>query len=116
MPGPTDAPAVPCRIRLSRAAGWRLPPNAVNCARPGPFGNPFVVGRSGTREDVVRWFRMMMAGCRVVDTPVSFEDQDAAQARILARLPALRGKDLACWCRLDGKPCHADILLELANR
>lgn len=27
----------------------------------------------------------------------------------------LRGKDLACWCRLD-QPCHASILLEIANR
>jgi len=27
----------------------------------------------------------------------------------------LRGKDLACWCPLD-QPCHADILLEVANR
>ncbi len=26
----------------------------------------------------------------------------------------LRGKDLACWCPLDG-PCHADVLLEIAN-
>lgn len=30
-------------------------------------------------------------------------------------LAALRGKDLACWCPLD-QPCHADVLLELANR
>jgi len=29
-------------------------------------------------------------------------------------LEELRGKNLACWCPLD-KPCHADILLELAN-
>lgn len=27
----------------------------------------------------------------------------------------LRGKNLACWCPLDGSPCHADVLLELAN-
>jgi hypothetical protein len=27
----------------------------------------------------------------------------------------LRGRDLACWCPLD-QPCHADVLLELANR
>jgi hypothetical protein len=27
----------------------------------------------------------------------------------------LRGKDLACWCRLD-QACHADVLLELSNR
>lgn len=30
-------------------------------------------------------------------------------------LPALRGLSLACWCRLD-QPCHADVLMELANR
>jgi len=28
---------------------------------------------------------------------------------------ALAGKDLACWCPLD-QPCHADVLLEIANR
>jgi len=27
---------------------------------------------------------------------------------------ALRGHDLACWCALD-QPCHADVLLEIAN-
>ncbi|MDP6564592.1 MAG: DUF4326 domain-containing protein, partial [Alphaproteobacteria bacterium] len=27
----------------------------------------------------------------------------------------LAGRDLACWCRLDG-PCHADVLLDIANR
>lgn len=30
-------------------------------------------------------------------------------------LEPLRGHDLACWCPLD-QPCHADVLLELANR
>lgn len=30
-------------------------------------------------------------------------------------LESLRGKNLACWCPLD-QPCHADVLLELANR
>lgn len=33
---------------------------------------------------------------------------------IRERLPSLRGKNLACWCKL-GEPCHADVLLELAN-
>ena len=31
-------------------------------------------------------------------------------------LSMLVGYDLACWCPLDGGPCHADVLLELANR
>ena len=26
----------------------------------------------------------------------------------------LRGRDLCCWCPLD-QPCHADVLLEIAN-
>lgn len=33
---------------------------------------------------------------------------------VLDRLQELHGHDLACWCRLD-QPCHADVLLELAN-
>lgn len=44
---------------------------------------------------------------------------DPARAKVLARLPELRGKDLACWCRLVSAdayvPCHADVLLSLAN-
>jgi hypothetical protein len=37
------------------------------------------------------------------------------RAELVRRLPELRGKNLACWCPLD-KPCHADVLLELANK
>jgi hypothetical protein len=56
---------------------------------------------------------------------------DASKAAILSSLAALRGKNLACWCGLctkhaatgkpldescpDCAPCHADVLLELAN-
>ena len=42
-------------------------------------------------------------------------ESERQRAALLARLPELRGHDLACWCPLDG-PCHADVLLELANR
>ncbi|UXU75524.1 MULTISPECIES: DUF4326 domain-containing protein [unclassified Paracoccus (in: a-proteobacteria)] len=40
--------------------------------------------------------------------------EDARQA-VLTSLPALRGRPLACWCP-PGCPCHADVLLDLANR
>jgi hypothetical protein len=33
--------------------------------------------------------------------------------RLMAALPELRGKDLACWCWPE--PCHGEVLLELAN-
>jgi hypothetical protein len=36
------------------------------------------------------------------------------RARLVEGLPSLRGKNLACWCRLD-QPCHADVLLEIGN-
>ncbi|GAW54714.1 DUF4326 domain-containing protein [Nocardioides sp. PD653] len=39
----------------------------------------------------------------------------ASHERLRARLADLRGHDLACWCPLD-QPCHADVLLELANQ
>jgi len=35
--------------------------------------------------------------------------------RALTGLPMLAGRNLACWCSL-GKPCHADVLLEYANK
>lgn len=41
-------------------------------------------------------------------------DLAARRDLILTRLPDLRGRDLACWCK-PGCPCHADVLLELAN-
>jgi hypothetical protein len=34
--------------------------------------------------------------------------------RIGQHVHELRGKNLACWCK-PGEPCHADVLLELAN-
>jgi uncharacterized protein DUF4326 len=42
------------------------------------------------------------------------------RTKVLAALPGLRGKNLACWCALpeagQRDNCHAALLLELANR
>lgn len=43
------------------------------------------------------------------------ESMAAKRVVIRRSLHELTGKDLACWCSLDA-PCHADVLLELANR
>lgn len=95
--------AKPHRVQLSRKKGWRMPENTVSVARPGPWGNPWKIGdpdANGTSmkaEKVVEEFR------RWSMRPAQLE-----------RISALRGKNLACWCRPD-RPCHADVLLELAN-
>jgi hypothetical protein len=94
-----------------------MPENTVSVARPGIWGNPFSVmphlkigQRIGPRyyavptaEDAVACFREML----------TIHDGETADA-LRERLPQLRGKNLACWCPL-GQPCHADVLLELAN-
>src|SRR5690606_20545222 len=93
----------PRRVQLSRAKGWRMPENTVSVARPGRWGNPFRVGDFGipTAREAVTRFREWLDG-RVVGPA-------------LPDPSSLRGKNLACWCRLD-QPSHADVLLELANK
>jgi hypothetical protein len=97
------SPGSPIRVQLSRRRGWRKPPNCIVVARPTRWGNPYKIGDEipglkGTkmdREDAVHWFAILHAPTLPVE--------------------ALRGKNLACWCPLD-QPCHADVLLRLANK
>ena len=84
---------MPKRIQRKRTKGWRMPANAVSVTRPGKWGNPYTVEGYG-REQAIRLYREWLVG---------------------KDLSELRGKDLACYCPLD-QPCHADVLLELANR
>jgi hypothetical protein len=65
--------------------------------RPSRWGNPFVVGRDGTREEVIAKYRQWLMG----------------RPDLLARLGELRGKVLGCWCK--PKACHGDVLAELAG-
>ncbi len=114
---------MPDRVQLSRAKGWRMPPNTVSVARgPGRiFGNPFKVadcreaGYRGADDDLARMcvnaFRTWLAGA---DQDWMGPESEACRARMLAHMHELRGKNLACWC-VPGAPCHADVLLEMAN-
>jgi hypothetical protein len=89
----------PRRVQLRRTPGWRKPPGAVVVARPSRWGNPYTIAEYG-RERAIELYRR-----RLEDHPELLE----AVRRELA------GKDLACWCAPD-LACHADVLLELANR
>lgn len=99
-----------------------MPPNTVYVGRPTQWGNPFsdpnaaemnVRAYRALLERDFKWFRKTgfcpwTAGIKL---SWSMSDDDAV-ARLLA---PLRGKNLSCWCPLD-KPCHADVILELANK
>lgn len=97
----------PKRIQRKRTKGWRMPEGAVYVGRPTQWGNPFRVDAKATRamrEAVVGHYRYEIV--RLNGGVVGFNEFWVKQH--------LRGKDLACWCPLD-QPCHADVLLELAN-
>ena len=93
------------RIRLSRAKGWRIPPNTVVVSRPGRWGNPYVIGTSENGGNISR------------EMAVEHYERALREGRLIRKLPDVReliGKDLACWCPLD-LPCHADVLLRIAR-
>lgn len=100
---------MPERIQRRRTAGWRMPEGAVYVGRPTKWGNEFAVGDE-VRLDIggaISYFR-------ILDRQHAVNLFRSWQATSLP-IPELRGKDLACWCPLD-QPCHADVLLALANR
>jgi hypothetical protein len=71
-----------------------IPKGSVYVGRPTKWGNPFEIGRDGTRSDVVAKYREWIA----------------KRPELVGEL---RGKDLVCWCAPQA--CHADVLLALAN-
>ena len=98
----------PKRIQRKRVKGWRMPPNTVSVCRPGKFGNPFAVTDDRTQREAVTAFRVWLTvtGCTA--------GMPEKKQIILDGLHELKGKNLACWCK-PGTPCHADVLLKLAN-
>ena len=89
---------IPKRIQLRRTKGWRIPPNTVVVSRPSKWGNPFKVGVYGTRRACFLRYSVWVQH----------------HPKLSAELHELRGHNLGCWCR-PSDPCHADVLLELAN-
>ena len=74
------------------------PADAVYIGRPTKWGNPFVIGPHGTRQEVVQ----------------KYKDYILSNQSLLSQLHELRGKDLICFCA--PQQCHGDILIELANQ
>lgn len=123
----------PVRVQRQRTKGWRMPENTVYVGRGSKWGNPFAVGKPApdpivgvcTREG----FRLFLN-----DYPTWVKNREDARRRFAYLLvepfinrteypeyptasevqAELAGKNLACWCPLDA-PCHADVLLDIAN-
>lgn len=89
----------PKRIQRKRTPGWRMPEGAIYVGRPSRWGNPWTIADCGSPELAVTSFRASML---------------AHPLNAVAARTELGGHDLACWCPLD-QPCHADVLLQVAN-
>lgn len=110
----------PIRIQLRRTKGFNLQEvstaaNGLTCVkvdRSTRFGNPFSVGCNPAEFSAD-----LPTSCDSVEEAVLLFRVGYVEtwlALIPTWLDELRGKNLACWCPLD-QPCHADVLLELAN-
>ena len=97
------------RIQRRRTKGWRMPEGAIYVGRPSRWGNVVSIGEILTSES---GFLLTVTPGIAVNI---YRTYIFHSVRLDTFLAPLRGHDLACWCPLD-QPCHADVLLELANR
>lgn len=75
----------------------RVPPGATYIGGPSIWGNPFVIGKDGSRDNVIAKYDARLLG----------------NPKLLAQLHMLAGKSLVCWCA--PARCHGDVLVRLAN-
>lgn len=75
-----------------------VPKDAIYVGRPSKWGNPYRLYADGSRGEVIALFKAHI---------------EAAPAFLEMIHRELKGKDLVCWCA--PLPCHADVLLEIAN-
>jgi hypothetical protein len=81
-----------------RVVHCKRKPFDVYIGRPSKWGNPFVIGKDGTRDEVIEKYEAWLR----------------TQPDLLAALPELRGKVLGCWCAPHA--CHGDVLVRMAGQ
>ncbi|ARG91426.1 DUF4326 domain-containing protein [Mycobacterium kansasii] len=119
---------MPERIQLRRVRGWRKPEGAIVVARPSRWGNPFTIsgaiehGWASTEKAARALAADAFRDCLTRGEESAWWSAVSAKhfIRLVCELDELRGRDLACWCPVIDEfgqrvPCHADVLLEVAN-
>jgi len=118
------------RVQRSRRLGYKMPKEVIYVGRGTKWGNPFKLengnileqtkdgwkafklGNENTVEDVIALFRDLVID--INSHKVNHETREKFQY-MYYNLQNLKGKRLACWCCIES-PCHADVLIELANK
>lgn len=97
-----------------------MPVGTIYVGRPTFWGNPFMARKWGHAKSVTlhrRWLQGEVAALtleRMGFDPAEIDAMQRLRARVLTSLHRLAGHDLACWCPLTSKWCHAELLLDLA--
>ena len=83
----------------TRVVNCKKEPYDVYIGRPSKWGNPFKIGRDGSRQEVI----------------LKYKDMIISNTELIKQIPIeLRGKTLGCWCKPDA--CHGDVLVELVDK
>lgn len=121
----------PIRIQRKRTNGWKMPENTLYVGRGSRWGNPFRIVKYSDGKWAIKTdgseecTKILIKHCHAVYDTKEEATADAIKCYTFWLFPSthsmqiddiksLRGKNLACWCRLDCA-CHADVLLKLAN-
>ncbi len=80
---------------MNRIVHCKKEPYDVYIGRPSIWGNPFVIGKDGSREEVIQKYKEY-----ILNKP-----------ELLKQLYKLKNKVLGCWCKPQA--CHGDVLVEL---
>ena len=83
---------------MTKVVHCKKEPYDIYIGRPSKWGNPFKIGRDGTREEVLEKYRKYLL----------------SNKQLLRDVFVLKGKTLGCWCKPKG--CHGDILAEIADK
>ncbi len=80
-----------------RAVNLNKSPYDVFIGRGSIWGNPFVIGKDGTRKEVIKKYRVWIE----------------TQPDLISKLSHLKDKVLGCYCKPNA--CHGDVLVEMVN-
>jgi len=96
---------MPKRIQRKRTKGWKMPANTIYVGRPTRWGNPYVIGneKDPYTHEIIKDAKQAVELYKEYIESVLYVNP--------AYLEELRGKNLACWCKLEDL-CHVDIILQ----
>ena len=85
-------------IKDKELGGSTFSNNEVYIGRPSKWGNPFIIGKDGNRDEVI----------------AKYEEYITYNDKLISNLHSLQGKDLVCYCKPQA--CHGDVLVKLVDR